>query len=195
MTRVFILVLLFLFAYTNSQAQTPAVKRKNVLYNITETGMLYGNAGGDAGIVIKSALGYRFHKHYSAGIGAGFQEFMLFKVDDRNLNKLNGWMVNADLRYYILDKKITPFIYGNPGILHLTTMTIDYTKWEPATFAPFVDLGIGTAFHWNERNAFLLSIGYQYAATKGEAREQVADYKRTIEYNINRFAFKIGITL
>jgi hypothetical protein len=195
MTRVFILVLLFLFAYTNSQAQTPAAKRKNALYNITETGMLYGNAGGDAGIVIKSALGYRFHQHYSVGIGAGFQEFMLFKVDDRNQNRLSGWMVNADLRYYILDKKITPFVYGNPGILHLTTMNIDYMEWEPTTFAPFVDLGAGAAFHWNDRNAFLLSIGYQHAATKGEARVQVVDNKQSIEYNINRFTLKIGITL
>ncbi|WP_295126780.1 hypothetical protein [uncultured Chitinophaga sp.] len=181
----------------NSNAQTNSGKRKNVLYNITETGMLYGN---ETGISIKTVLGYRFQHKYSVGIGIGYQHYylgsMLIDVEEKQFPDISVIPIFADVRYDLLDKKITPFIYGNAGFSHLVKMETTYEKFKQDKPGVVFEGGIGQKFSASVRRSFIISAGYQYSDVKGIVKTRFeAEQAAFDKYTFGRITFRVGLTL
>ena len=194
------LLLTFVFSIkvSNSKAQTDAGKRKNVLYNITETGMLYGS---ETGISIKTVLGYRFLKQYSVGIGIGIQDYYIgsriIDTEEKQFPVVTILPVFADMRYDLLDKKITPFIYGNVGFSHPVTIEHSYDKMKGEKPGQLYELGLGQKFSANIRRSFIISAGYQYSDVNAISKLTPfqAGQNPSYKYTFGRITFRVGLTL
>src|ERR1035437_154481 len=142
--------------------------------------------------------GYRFDKHWAAGVGVGFEIF------DRNLFPLF-----AEIRYTLWDDKISPFVvvkggysFGSFNSTHHDNL---YLNWSPyyVNDARLRNYGgimfnpeIGVKLPLNGNCDLMISAAYRYQKTKSVVRKNY-DETQFDEWehkdDINRLSFSVAI--
>lgn len=129
-------------------------------------------------------------KRWSAGIGTAFDYYKLRTVP-----------MFVDMRAWF-GKKHSIFSYADLGTnIAWPINDTDKTQYGTGFYA---DMGLGYAFHGEKKGGLVISVGYSIKTITESVRETV--YKefppygleireRTLNYSLNRLAFRLGIRL
>ena len=188
-----LLVLLSLCLWTNSflWAQEDSFSAKPAsegFYNLTQLSFLIGeNPVREAELFpsIVNINGYRFNKHFSAGIGVGltFLPDIIFPVF-------------ADFRVALFDNNLSPIlaIKGGYTFINKEKGVFGYYPTKGTRYAGggMLNPEIGFSIPMTERADFLLTLGYWYQHLKMENMDSNAPLSRYHTWDLNRVAFTIG---
>jgi hypothetical protein len=121
------------------------------LYNV---GLLKGDAGGK--LQLQTIQGVRYGKWF-AGLGIGLDNYYRRSIP-----------VFLDLRREILNRKNTPFVYGDAGINIPWNKKEQPTEYSTSTFRNgfYSDVGVGYRLAAIKSSAFVLSAGYSFTYLK-----------------------------
>lgn len=141
--------------------------------------------------------GYRFDRHWAAGVGVGFEIF------DHNLFPLF-----AEIRYTLWDDKISPFVvvkggysFGSFNSTHYDDLNMNWSPYSVndvklRNYGGFMfNPEIGVKVPLNRNSDLLISAAYRYQKTKSLVRK---DYDETQfdewehKEDINRLSFSVA---
>lgn len=111
--------------------------------NITELGMMIPSDNAVLGYSVRTVNGYQVNPFFSGGIGLGAEIYGSEVL-------ASGFL---DLRYYLFDEPLTPFLYGQGGY----SMGID----NDLGGGPLGAFGAGVEYWASKKAAVLAGIGYK----------------------------------
>ncbi|MBK6483486.1 MAG: hypothetical protein IPG01_10215 [Chitinophagaceae bacterium] len=171
-----------------------AIARKSKGYfNISQMGLLPGSSSNydyywyysapSVGFTVQSIHGYRFNPHFLAGAG------LALDIIDNSIGQLF-----LDGRYEILDKKTTPFIYGDFG--YGVPLNKKYEDESISiSYKGGITAGGGVGMRMNFRNegAFIMEVGYKMEKYSQHYDYQVWGEDITNKFTFNRLAIRMGL--
>ena len=146
------------------------------------------SAGNTGNLSMQIVNAYRFRNGLSIGIGTGVEKFDVLLIP-----------AYADLRYYPLKKRVSPFIrvscgYGFPCSNPEENSSYLYYNYKKTTGGMLFSAGAGIAIWSRDRGAVTAGIGYRYQRIKSETDYvmiQGTDSELLTDYN--RFELIVGV--
>ena len=134
--------------FDNKLASIPSIKSKT-FYHEFRTGLLFGDE--DVAYGIHTINGYQFNQYIGTGLGIG-------------LNKYGSYLslpVYAAIKGYILDRKVSPFYFGDIGygFTWLNGNTTDYYSISNVKGGYYWQVGLGYQVNFFN-SAFVMAVGY-----------------------------------
>ena len=180
----FLLIALLLLA-TNANAQKARIK----FSGINQLGILKGSS--DQTFQLQTINGIRY-KTWFAGVGVGYENYYLKTIP-----------LFIDIRWNLLSKKATPFIYADIGA-NLPSKKQKKGEWQTSDYKAglYYDVGRGYSAPIKGNFAFKLSAGYSQKQLH-EARTNIViwdfppyggnDYKEYFDYTFRRLSIKAAL--
>lgn len=176
------------------QKEAAPVRKDHGYFNATEMGVLpgvkynydyyYGSqyAETSVGFTVQTIHGYRFNPHLLAGAG------LAIDIIQQPMGQLF-----ADVRWEILKRKATPFVFGDAGYgIPLSKGINDDNTQTTNKGGITAGAGVGMRINFRDEGAFLMEVGF-----KMDKRSEhiVSDWwgDKTNKYTYNRLAIRFGL--
>jgi hypothetical protein len=186
--KAYIIVFFLSVMTVHLNAQNKDDKGKIKFSSINQIGLISGGQGESS--LIQTVNGLKKDTWF-AGVGAGFDFY-----------DVRGVPLFIDVRKELLQKKNSPFIYGDGGV---NFEWLNFIQREQHNFpdvrpGAYYDVGPGWKLGSKNKGGFLMSLGYSFKQAKETATQQIYNpVTRTVEsstystrYDYRRVVIKVG---